>query len=81
MRRCANCEGAASHSRDTHIERRYEVVICLVHVQRMHIGSCSSEATENGHMIMGQNWDWIRAADCCIVLRVEQPNRPSLDLR
>lgn len=46
--------------------------------------ACSSyalmpEVTNDGHMIMGQNWDWrAEADDCCIVLRIDQKDKPSI---
>lgn len=36
-------------------------------------------ATETGHTLLGQNWDWHPAAfDCCVVLALDQPGRPSI---
>jgi isopenicillin-N N-acyltransferase-like protein len=36
------------------------------------------EATEGGHTIIGQNWDWHPAAfDSCVILSVEQVDRPN----
>lgn len=58
---------------------RYEVVFASSMFRECTSAAAAPEVTENGHMIMGQNWDWMpAAADCCIVLKVEQPNRPSL---
>jgi isopenicillin-N N-acyltransferase-like protein len=47
-------------------------------------GGCTSfgllpEVTENGHLILGQNWDWrAEALHTCVVLRIEQENKPSI---
>ncbi len=47
-------------------------------------GGCTSfgllpEVTENGHLILGQNWDWrAEALQTCVVLRIEQANKPSI---
>lgn len=36
-------------------------------------------ATSNEHTLLGQNWDWHPAAfDCCVVLAIEQDDRPSI---
>ena len=40
--------------------------------------AATPEATANGHTLLGQNWDWHPAAfDCCVVLAMEQDDRPS----
>jgi isopenicillin-N N-acyltransferase-like protein len=47
-----------------------------------HHGECTAmaampEATADGHMLLGQNWDWMtRIQDNCVVLDIEQKNKP-----
>ena len=47
-------------------------------------GGCTSfgllpEATESGHVIIGQNWDWrAEALQTCVVLQIEQKEKPSI---
>ena len=47
-----------------------------------HHGECTAmaampEATADGHMLLGQNWDWMtRIQDNCVVLEIEQANKP-----
>jgi isopenicillin-N N-acyltransferase-like protein len=46
-------------------------------------GECTSfaatpEATANGHMMLGQNWDWVPfARDVCVLLEVHRDQQPS----
>lgn len=36
-------------------------------------------ATQNGHTLIGQNWDWVPAlAESCILLVVKQPRKPTV---
>lgn len=47
-----------------------------------HHGECTAmaampEATADGHMLIGQNWDWMtRIQDNCVVLEIEQKDKP-----
>lgn len=47
-------------------------------------GGCTSfaitpEATQNGHMFIGQNWDWrAEAENSCIVLKLHQQDKPDI---
>jgi len=47
-------------------------------------GGCTSfgllpEVTEQGHLIIGQNWDWrAEARDACVVLQIVQEGKPSI---
>jgi isopenicillin-N N-acyltransferase-like protein len=47
-------------------------------------GGCTSfgllpEATESGHVIIGQNWDWrAEALQTCVVLQIEQKEKPNI---
>ena len=37
------------------------------------------DATGNGHMVVGQNWDWREAvADTLVVLRITTPGKPTI---
>jgi len=39
----------------------------------------TSEATHNGHMFVGQNWDWrAEAENSCIVLKLHQQDKPDI---
>jgi isopenicillin-N N-acyltransferase like protein len=47
-------------------------------------GGCTSfglmpEVTQNGHVIIGQNWDWrAEAIHTCVILQIEQSNKPNI---
>ncbi len=47
-------------------------------------GGCTSfgllpEVTEQGHLIIGQNWDWrAEARDACVVLQISQQGKPNI---
>ena len=58
---------------------RYEVVFASSIFHECTSAVALPEVTKTHHLIMGQNWDWIStAAESCILLRIEQPNRPSI---
>lgn len=58
---------------------RYEVVFASSIFHECTSAAALPEVTGTHHLIMGQNWDWIStAAESCILLYIEQPNRPSI---
>lgn len=50
----------------------------------IHAADCTAftalpEVTRDSHTLLGQNWDWHPSAlDCCVVLAMTQPDRPSI---
>lgn len=41
--------------------------------------SCTPEATKNGHVLIGQNWDWKeQAIDNLIILKIKQRSKPDI---
>lgn len=75
-------EGASIAFKDVlAINVRTEVMYGLGEMQAAECSAFAAlpEAVANGHTLLGQNWDWHPAAlDCCVVLSIEQVDRPSI---
>lgn len=65
---------------------RSEIVFQGAQVEDVPTDGCTSfvftpDVTDNGHLLLGQNWDWKKTIQGgCIILRIQQKNKPNITM-